>query len=472
MKKQIQLFALAFLPLMAQAQTFYNNGATLLVNTNCIVQVNGNLTNAAGSSLTNDGNVIVTGTATNNQTMTVPNNGTLKFEGSAAQSLNGSAAFFAKDVVVNNAAGVTLNAPLKVAGSLTFTAGLINASTTSNAITFTSSGSHSGASDASHVNGFVVKEGTGNFTYPVGDASKYQKTDVNLSSNSAGMQVKYNAADAGSGSFTTTGTETTALSQYNSDEYWDISPIGSATGTVTLFWDAYKNSGSINVSDVKVAHKTGGNWLNEGTTGIGTSTAGSVTSNALSTWSPFSLGSVAVPLPIQFIYFTAKKTGPAQVKLNFEVNQALVGEKFEIQRSTDKNNWTKLGSIDNEINQTQYAFIDNNLPQMQVYYRIHWKQNAGKSLYSAIRIVSADGTTNNSNLTLFPNPAENQLQISGAENFNNLEILSTTGKVVLQKQFQTLNSYSLNVQNLPQGLYYLRLTTENGEQVVRSFLKN
>ncbi len=130
----------------------------------------------------------------------------------------------------------------------------------------------------------------GAFIYPVGDGVRYQPVSVDLTDNSAGLSVRYVPADAGTASFTTTGASTIALDAYNNEEYWDINPIGTATGTVTITWDDYRNP-PITTSDTvqvfRVAHKTAEGWANEGTIASGTTSAGSVVSAVLSSWSPF-----------------------------------------------------------------------------------------------------------------------------------------------------------------------------------------
>ena len=53
------------------------------------------------------------------------------------------------------------------------------------------------------------------------------------------------------------------------------------------------------LAEAKVGHKISGNWQNEGGTGSGTVSAGSVTSNSLTTWGIFALGqNCATPLTL------------------------------------------------------------------------------------------------------------------------------------------------------------------------------
>lgn len=296
MKKNQLLVGLLFLATGLQAQVLTNNGQILQVKSGGIMQINGAFTNKTGSTFANDGTVNATGNIQNDQTMTSYYTGTLNVNGTSAQTISGSKALYVKNVNFNNTAGITLSNEVKADGTVSFTNGLITATTSTAPLTYTANASTSStavATDANHVNGYVVKEGTGLFTYPVGDATKYQKVEVNPTANATGIKVRYYPSDAGTGTFTTTGSETTALNTYNSKEYWDILPNSTATGTVTLYYDAYLPASITDVTTLRVAHKNGGNWLNEGGTATGTTTAGNITSNAVSTWSPFTLGSIA-----------------------------------------------------------------------------------------------------------------------------------------------------------------------------------
>jgi hypothetical protein len=466
MKKLSTIIALLAAAIAANAQdVFYNNGSILQVNTGCIIQVNGNLTNKAASTFTNNGTVTVTGNSTNDQVMAAANTGTLEFTGTTAQTLNGTATYFAKNILVNNAAGITLNSPLKCDGLATFTNGDM-VTTITNPIVFTSNGTVSGASDASHVNGYVVKEGTGVFTYPVGDGTKYQQCAVNLSANGTGMQVKYNITDAGAGTFTTGGTEATALIAYNSLEHWDITPLSTATGTVTMFWDGYKNAGILNTSDLKVAHKVGANWLNEGTTGTGTVGAGSVTSNSISSWSPFTLGSVAnSTLPLRWLNINGNLNAQNQALINWQVLENNV-VNYQLEKSTDSRSFGSIAIIQSSGNGTNhYTFTDAQQINNAAYYRVKQIGADGRNSYSTIIKLS---NYQIGALSIYPNPVKVVLTLSVDNTFlnTNAVIVNTTGKTVQQIKIAQLQT-QINIDALPSGIYWLKAIKGATQKIIK-----
>jgi hypothetical protein len=306
MYKIIKPIALTLLlPLQLFSQSLFNNGATIQTQTGSILSIHGAFSNQSASDFRNAGTVHLKGNLINHQFMGNVYPGELILSGSSLQTHSGSAAFLTGKLTINNPNQVMNNNTLIVNGECKFVHGIFNAPAASSPLQFTQNSIVSianPASNASHVNGYVVRQGTGSFTFPVGDGTVYQPVATNLSSNPNGIRVAYVPADAGTGTMSTSGTESTALISYNPQEYWDIAPltsfvapIGSATGTVTVFWDAYRNPPISQVSTQKVAHKNLTSWFNEGTNAIGNLSSGSVTSNPISTWGLFTLGEICVP---------------------------------------------------------------------------------------------------------------------------------------------------------------------------------
>jgi hypothetical protein len=462
MKILILLTVTTLFVFATNAQVLYSNGATLTLKTGGILLVNGNVQFESGSIFNNDGSITITGNVINNNTMSAANGGTLTLSGSSVQTLSGTATYFAKDVVVNNAAGITINTPMKVDGVFNFTNGIVTATATANAVTFvtfTATGTVSNtntAKDASHIKGYVIKEGTGSFTFPVGDGTKFKKVDVNTSAKAKGMRVKYNAVDAGAAPFTTGGTELVALTSYNNQEYWEITPNSTATGAVTVYWDGYKDSYPNAVNQRKVAHLKGGNWLNEGTIGTGTTTAGSVTSNAIDTWSPFTFGNITSILPLRWLSITGNLNNQKQATLNWQVQENNV-VNYSIEKSNDAVNFTGIANLISKGNGTNnYNFTDATTLSGTVYYRIKQTDRDARTSYSSIIKLS---NNQNNTLTIYPNPVKNMVSFSGAT-IGSIAILTDINGKTLQEIKITQSAFIIDMSKYSSGLYVLK--TNNG----------
>lgn len=452
--------------LTASAQILYNNGTVLYVNTGGTIQVNGDMTNAVGSDLSNNGTITVTGAVTNNQTMASGANGTLNFNGTTAQTLNGSAPLLAKDVVLNNAAGVTLNTALKVSGSFTFTAGDIIAASTTTPVIFTSTGSHSGASNSSHVNGYVVKEGTGAFSYPVGNGTNLQKVDVNLSANATGMQVRYNAGNAGSGPYTSGGSESTPLATRSSSEYWDISPLSSATGAVTIYWDNVNNVIVNSLPSLRVAHKSGANWLNEGGNNItGTTSAGSVTSNSISTWSPFTLGAtVSTALPVRLLSFSGAAEAMRN-RLDWSVRAEEAHTTYVVERSANATDFNAIGSVAGKGSTGEYLFFDETPLGTANYYRLNIQEPGSPNVYSNTVLVRR---TQSGSISASPVPAKSRMLLQNTDtelNGQTAVISDVQGRTIATIVLQ--DKVSIDVAAWAAGVYLLRLPDGSALKLIK-----
>lgn len=456
-----------FTTLIVNAQVLFNNGSTLTLKAGCTLQINGNAQFQNGGTFTNDGNINIIGNITNNQNMSSSNTGALVFNGSAAQTLSGSSTYFAENISVNNSNGIVLNAPLKVNGVFNFNNGIVTVPSATNPVTFTSNASVSVtniAKDASHINGYLLKEGNGNFTYPIGDGTKYQKIDVNTSSNTSGLRIKYNATDAGSSIFTTGGTEATALVSYNNNEHWDITALSTTTGTVTIFWDGYKDAyPNPPVNQRKVAHLFGGNWLNEGTTGNGTTTVGSVTSNPISNWGLFAMGSITTALPLRWLSVTCNLNNQKQPVLNWSVEEIDV-DNYIIEKSSDGISFSNIGNINSKGNGTNnYLFIETSTISGKVFYRIKQLLKDGSVYHSSVIKLSP---TNNQFITVFPNPVKDKLSISGATIGCKAIITDLTGK---QLQIININqlSFTIDISKYTSGVYILKIDNGVSKKIIK-----
>jgi hypothetical protein len=459
--QRIITLSLALLLTNAVQAQLYNNGATLSIGTGGVLQVNGAFTNKSGSNLVNNGSLNLKGNGINDQTMSAANNGTWALVGTSPQTLSGTAAYLVKHLTVNNAAGVTLSKSLKADGEVTFQSGIVAASSNSEPLALTSNGTIStttAPSNTSHVNGYVQKEGTGAFDFPVGDGTRYQKIGINLTANGTGIVVKYNATDAASGTFATTGASATPLASYNTQEHWDISPLSTATGTVTVYWDDYKTPVLTTINLLKVAHKSSGNWLNESGTATGNTSAGSVTSSSLSTWSPFTLGITSAPLPISWLSFTGEAVANTHV-LSWATASEKNNSHFDIERSTDGNTFHNIGQVKGNNKPSSYQFVDNQ-PFATTYYRLRQLDFDGTETYS--KIVSVVQTGKGKGLAVYPNPVSSLLNVVYTEG-SSFQILNFLGQQVLTGKTPPSGAGGLDVSALPQGTYILKVGAEQAK---------
>lgn len=453
------------LPAHVHAQALYNNGATINIAANTPVYVVGDLTNDATSTINNNGMLNVSGNTTNNGTITSAGSSNLVLAGTTAQTLSGTSPISAKNVTVSNSAGVTLSTSLTVDGIMSFTSGILTATTSTAPVIFTANSSINSSatpSDASHIDGYVRYLGTGAFTFPVGNATKYQPVGVNLSANSSGMTTRYYAADAGSATFGTSGSSSTPLLYYSKGEYWDLIPQSTATGTVTVYFDNYKNAGIGNISDLRVAHKSAGQWLNEGGTAAGITTSGSVTSNSISTFSPFTLGSVSAssPLPVKLMSFNVSIEG-ARNRVDWQTAAEDAGTDFVVERSANAITFIPSGTVASKGTNSAYTFFDDAPSVPVTYYRLRVMGSDSNPTYSntvAVHRIMAVGSVN-----ISPVPAAGIVTITTTDVAmagQEAGIYDIQGRLVAMIRLSSQQSHvDLSLWNA--GVYLLKLPTGN-----------
>jgi hypothetical protein len=98
---------------------------------------------------------------------------------------------------------------------------------------------------------------------------------------------------------------------------------------------------------------------------------------------------------------------------------------------------------------------------------------SGDKIYKtslSIQALSTGKSDFRSGISVYPNPANDNLNIAIGEKFSNLniELVNSLGLVVIQKHYIERNT-TLNVAELPRGVYYLRIF-ENGKIEVESVI--
>lgn len=129
---------------------------------------------------------------------------------------------------------------------------------------------------------------------------------------------------------------------------------------------------------------------------------------------------------------------------------------------SDATNWT--GDVDS----VRFRFSDADNPLTGR------SSGTGRIIIDDI-VFSYDPALSNENFsvdefTVYPNPANNVLNINSASGIEKIEIFDITGKRVLENTSLTNNQ--LNVSSLNRGVYMLRLEDANGNKTVKKLIKN
>lgn len=83
---------------------------------------------------------------------------------------------------------------------------------------------------------------------------------------------------------------------------------------------------------------------------------------------------------------------------------------------------------------------------------------------------SEEYMSNESSINIYPNPAQNSLNISFSEDVSLIEICNELGEVVLNRQVKSSSNLTLDISSLKNGLYYVKCTSQKG-LILKKFAK-
>lgn len=182
---------------------------------------------------------------------------------------------------------------------------------------------------------------------------------------------------------------------------------------------------------------------------------------------PFELSGA---LPVTLLYFKAIATPENTVLLTWSTTSENNNDYFKIERSRDANSFEKVSAIPSKGNSTtkqDYFSTDFQPYQGVSYYRLTQADKDGKFSISQVEKVLIGALSFSA--TASPNPTRDiiQLRISGEVNKKMRFILTdVNGKVLINSMISNINT-SINLGNVSQGIYILKVT--DGEKTVQSF---
>jgi hypothetical protein len=459
------LLLLGFLFLYGATQAQVYNTGTFYVGSGTIYYCNGNFINTAGASYQNDGVMYISGNVTNSQSAMPAGAGTTVFNGTAAQTLSGSSSYRNLDITLDNASGLTLANRLAVGdgtgGILTFTSGRITSGTNTQDVYFYPGSAYTGYDATHHIIGYVTKSGSTQFDYPIGDGSHTADLTISGLTGDADFQVLY----TGSGYGTYAVQAPLVTNGVFRQEWWNLSETaGSVSAQVALHWnDARQTLNHSNPGSLVVAHFTGGVWTSAG--GTSTSSAGSSTgtvgpSNALGSFSPFTFGSTAMPLPITLSTFTVDNDNCAAY-LTWTTTLELNAASFDIQQSTDAVNFITVATVKAEDTASSYHTTIAQQSR-QAFYRLKLNDLGGTSTYSGVDALDLTCLPAAQQLSVYPNPVSTgallqaRLISADARGMGDLQVYDAVGRRVYSTMVTVssgTNLYSIPMTGLPQGIY-------------------
>lgn len=317
-----------------------------------------------------------------------------------------------------------------------------------------------GGSSTAYIDGPVAKSSNtvSAFSLPVGKAGVYRPVSIKPVSTAA---TTYTAEyfNAGYGNTTVSG----RLDAVSNSEYWDISRSGTADADITLTWGSSSNV--TNPVDVRLAHfnSTTSAWEPLGESVTGTASDGTVTAFSVDGFSPFTIGSSSVPLPVQLTSFEGYAQQGSNV-LNWSTAMEQNNRGFEVLHATDGKNFSKIGFVSSPATRGNshaartYQFIHSNPGAARHYYKLVQTDLDGSSKSSGIVLINNTATAH---IAVYPNPSvqDNITICLDTDAPATIIVTDLSGKELIRRKADH-RMYSLDVSMLTAGNYIIRIEAE------------
>ncbi len=265
------------------------------------------------------------------------------------------------------------------------------------------------------------------------------------------------------------------------DWYFDITDAGGAM-TVDLTFDFTEaemnssNSPDGTTTNYKLLYRSGtsGDWKIVSSASSKTATQLLFTGQALADGDGYyalgTIDSTNSPLPIELISFEALNNN-SSVDLFWKTASETNNDFFEIQHSTNTNNWENIGRIQgngttNKIH--SYSFTHKYPNNGINYYRLKQTDFDGKFSFSQIKYVNIG---DNKQIKIYPNPSNGLIYINNISIDSKIELLDMNSRLINISIQHDENKASLNLDGLPKSIYFIRIISNNKSQVYR-IIKN
>ncbi|QQS37343.1 MAG: T9SS type A sorting domain-containing protein [Ignavibacteriales bacterium] len=181
-----------------------------------------------------------------------------------------------------------------------------------------------------------------------------------------------------------------------------------------------------------------------------------------------------VTLPVELTSFTSKLLND-KIQLNWSTKTEVNNFGFDIERSGDGINFSKIGFVEghgNSNSEKNYSFTDAPKSSSKYSYRLKQIDNDGQYEYS--KIVEVEFTVKPTEYALYqnyPNPFNPSTMIKfqlPKDNFVSLKIFNAIGQEVanLVNEVKPAGTYDINfdAKDLSSGIYYYILRIGSGSQ--------
>jgi hypothetical protein len=253
------------------------------------------------------------------------------------------------------------------------------------------------------------------------------------------------------------------------NKYYAVFPV-SSTATYSVAYNYADYPDAVNSNSIIDLYSRGSADLTWMSAGFAKDTVLKTFTNTAQTGaSEFILGNfITNPLPLDLIAFNVEKTvDQSKTLLSWVVADAIEEASFEIERSNDAVVFLNIGNVNagtnnkNEKGNDIYQFTDAAPLSGTNFYRIKAIEKNGTFKYFPVKSVQFNATGNN--ISLFPNPANNQLTLNYTSVINtklNVTIYDLSGKKISRQRIEVasgLSQYPIDISGISSSIFFVNV---------------
>lgn len=355
----------------------------------------------------------------------------------------------------------------------------------------TNGATYSNASDANNINGYVKKYGNQAYTFPVGNGTDLRTLRISAPTATTDSYATAWILGNPSGNMDPTGPnagphDVTAVTF----------PIRVVSTVGQWDWQAGVNMGTtgdgVNLmitvsmpdmsafalaSTLRLVGWNGTSWID--LSGMATATGNTENSTMFGYMqagiTAVGIGSIWWVLPLKLTSFTAREQN-CHASLNWIATNEENMDRFEIEYSSDGNNYKKTGAIaaKGSISENNYSY-SSPLTGNENYFRLKMIGKDGNYTYSAVEYIKASCTGTTDFVTVYPNPVkQGPVNINFSTSFTgsaSLVLVDVAGKRLINRGTTVVrgnNNINLEVTALPAGIYFIQLIADDNKHIFQT----
>lgn len=229
---------------------------------------------------------------------------------------------------------------------------------------------------------------------------------------------------------------------------------GGSNATLQFLWNQADEQPAFDRLQTRTAHYTSAWQLGDLGAALQDSVGRYSKSQAGYTgFSPFTVTSINAALPLRLLEFKVVENN-GNAHLNWKTTDEVNTSHFVVEHSSNGRDFSNIGNVKafNSDGVHEYQFRDAISGEGTHFYRLQMVDVDGSHTYSSVQKITVSKAIG---IGAYPNPAVQNVTLTGVESGGTLQMFTAEGKLVGQWNAAG-NTHSITLSNVTKGLYIIR----------------